>query len=110
MSELAKILITVKPSSHRDMVKDALTRAGWTVSGSGYDHVNNMGYLECHLPQGARAGEFYQAWVDCNLPFGPKGPVPRDQLPADNPLPGPRPEAEPPPPPPNPRREPNHPP
>jgi hypothetical protein len=86
-----KILITVNPSSHRDMVKDALTRAGWTVSGSGYDLVNNVGDLECRPPSGASPKEFGPAIIPCNLPFLP------DELPADNPLPGPHPEAEEPP-------------
>ena len=96
------IRIKVKPGSHRDMVKDALVRAGWKIIDSGYDLVEQVGDLGCRPPPGATPDEFHPSPIPCDLPPGPGGPLPADQLPAADPLPGPHPEAEPPPNPPEP--------
>ncbi len=67
-----EILIQVKPSSHRDMVKHALRVAGWTITGSGYALDTDTGDLISIPPSGASISEFGPAMVD--LPPNPEPP------------------------------------
>ena len=75
------INITVKPSSYRDMVKDALLKAGWTFTGSGYDLEDDIGDLDGVPPSGASPKEFGPMPIPVNPPFNPQ------QIP-DKPVPG----------------------
>lgn len=62
-----EILITVKPMSHRDMVKFALQRAGFKIVGSGYMlDGSDVGDLVAELPPGAKADEFHPIPIETN--------------------------------------------
>lgn len=72
--KLNEIVITIKPSSHRDMVKHALTTAGFKITGSGYSLMEDEGDLVATPPCGASPDEFGPAIIKTNLPEGLGGP------------------------------------
>ena len=60
------------------MVKDALLKAGWTFTGSGYDLEDDIGDLDGVPPSGASPKEFGPMPIAVNLPPGAGGPqIPR---------------------------------